>query len=263
MKKRFKLISCEVFTRELCRAVSESPHEVDLQFLPKGLHDLGAQAMVEEVQRTLDDVNESLYDAILFGYGMCNNGLVGIRARHIPLVVPRAHDCITIFLGSRDRYLEEFNRAPGTYYLTTGWVERGSSTHATLPSQLSLNTQTGLDRSFEEFVEEFGEEEAEYLWDMLGRQTAHYERLVFIEMGVEPDDSAEVEARRRADKNGLAFEKLRGSMTILERLVRGEWDDDFLVVNPGNAIAADYLGGIAKAVPAPPESFPGVSPEAI
>ena len=38
---KLKLISCEVFYREMGFAISRSPHQVDIEFLPKGLHDIG------------------------------------------------------------------------------------------------------------------------------------------------------------------------------------------------------------------------------
>jgi hypothetical protein len=37
-------------------------------------------------------------------YGLCNLALTSLRARAVPVVVPRAHDCITLYLGSRQRY---------------------------------------------------------------------------------------------------------------------------------------------------------------
>ena len=33
-------------------------------------------------------------------------------ARHTPIVMPRAHDCITLYLGSRERYQAQFERHP-------------------------------------------------------------------------------------------------------------------------------------------------------
>ena len=82
--------------------------------LPKGLHDLGSDRMRSRVQEAIDGVKASDYDAILMGYGLCNNGLAGIVARHIPIVLPRAHDCITLFMGSRERYITYFNDHPGS-----------------------------------------------------------------------------------------------------------------------------------------------------
>src|SRR5512142_2108251 len=93
---RLKLICCEVFYREVCETVAHSPHQVDLEFLPKGLHDIGCVGMQARLQEVIGKVDESMYDQILLGYGLCNNGIVGITARAIPIVVPRAHDCSAV-----------------------------------------------------------------------------------------------------------------------------------------------------------------------
>ena len=43
---QLKLIACEIFYREMCAAVARSPNQVDVEFLPKGLHDIGAEGLV-------------------------------------------------------------------------------------------------------------------------------------------------------------------------------------------------------------------------
>ncbi len=105
---RLKLISCEVFYREFNTVVARSPHTVDSEYLPKALHDIGTTGMRERLQAVVDRVTDPAYDAILLGYGLCNNGIVGTDRRDKRLVVPRAHDCITLFLGSKERYLDYF-----------------------------------------------------------------------------------------------------------------------------------------------------------
>src|ERR1039458_3117572 len=66
---RLRLISCEVLFREMCDACVHSPHQVDLEFLPKGLHDLGGKPMAAEIQEAVDRTPEGVYQAILLGYG--------------------------------------------------------------------------------------------------------------------------------------------------------------------------------------------------
>ncbi len=123
---RLKLIACEIMYRELCAAVARSTNLVNVEFLPKGLHDIGQAGMSSRLAEALFGVDETRYEAVLLGYGLCSNGLVGLTARSIPLVAPRAHDCITLFLGSKERYLEYFNEHPGVFYKTSGWIERGA-----------------------------------------------------------------------------------------------------------------------------------------
>lgn len=247
---KLKLISCEVFHREMCSAVARSPHQVDMAFLPKGLHDLGSARMRAEVQATVDAVDRDAYDAIIFGYGLCNNGLHHVVARELPMVLPRAHDCITLFFGSKERYLDYFQSHLGTYFKTTGWMERGT-VNGDL-QQLTIAHELGMDQSYEDMVEKYGKDNAEYLYETFRQTAPHYSRYTFIEMGIEPNDSFERQARDEATERDWSFEKVKGDMALIERLVNGEWDDaaEFLVVQPGWRVAACHDKGIVTTEPA-------------
>ena len=235
---RLKLISCEVFFREMCATVARSPNQVDVEFLPKGLHDIGQVGMSARMQAAVDKVDESMYDAIILGYGLCNNGLAGLTARGIPLVLPRGHDCITMFLGSKERYLDYFNNHPGVYFKTSGWIERGEATGEL--SQMSIQRMAGLDKSYDELVEKYGEDNAQYLYDQLYGYK-NYGQITFIEMGIEMDDRFEKSAMKTAEEKGWQFQKERGNMRLIEKLVNGDWnEDEFLVVQPGHRIVVDY-----------------------
>jgi hypothetical protein len=234
---RLKLISCEIFYREMCAVVARSKNQVDIAFLPKGLHDIGREGMLARVQEAVDSVDATQYEAILLGYALCNNGIAGLVARSIPIVIPRAHDCITVFLGSRARYTEYFNNNPGTYFQTTGWMERGTATGELM--QLSISHQIGMDLSYEEMVAKYGEDNAKYLYEMLGDPLKNYGQYTFIEMGIEPDDRFEREARAKAAERGWKFDKVHGDMTLFHKLVDGDWPEaDFLVVRPGWRVVA-------------------------
>jgi len=241
---RLKLIACQVFTRELCAAIAASPNEVDVQWLPKGLHSIDSASMQERVQYCVDGVSAAAYDAVLLGYGLCNNGLANIVARELPLVLPRAHDCITLLLGSRRRYLEQFERQSGTYFLSSGWIER--STNSDELEQLSIERRNGMDLSYQQMVERYGEDNAQYLMETMGH-ARNYGRIAFIEMGVEPDDRFEREARSRAKDRGWAFDHLHGDPGLIQRLVDGPWDDDFLLIGPGQRIHPSYDEDIVRA----------------
>ena len=241
---RIRLIGCEVIIRELCDAVTRSPHIVDAQFLSKGLHDLGAQAMRGALQAAIDEVEECApkYDAIALGYGLCGNGLAGIEARSTALVLPRAHDCITLLFGSRTKFERYFQDHPGVYYRSSGWVERGADLEPL------ARTQTGMGYTLDALIERYGEDNGRFLYDELTRYRQTYEQLTFIETGIEPDDRFEAQARAEAAEKGWRFEKLKGDLGLFRGLLSGDWDDaSYLVVPPGHRIVARPDQGIVAA----------------
>jgi len=243
---RLKLIACEIVYRELCAVIARSVNQVDVEFLPKGLHDIGQAGMIARLQEVLGHVDQSQYEAVLLGYGLCNNGLVGLTAGQVPLVIPRAHDCITLFLGSKERYLDYFQSHPGVYFKTSGWIERGENTHQGNPD--SIAHRSGMVQSYEELVAKYGEDNAKFLYEELCNMTRNYSGIAYIEMGIEPDDRFERHSRELAAKQGWKYEKLPGDIALLQSLVDGPWDDErFLVVPPGGRVAASFDEKILKA----------------
>ena len=160
-----------------------------------------------------------------------------------------AHDCITLFLGSKERYLDYFQTHPGVYFKTSGWIERGEG--LTQYRQDSIHHLAGMTQTYEELVAKYGEDNAKFLYDQLCNMTRNYSGLTFIEMGIEPDGRFEDQAREQAAERGWKFEKVAGDMALIQQLVDGPWDGDrFLVVPPGGRVAASYDEKIIKVVPA-------------
>jgi len=243
---KLAVLSCEVFFREICLLAANSPHTIDLTYLPKGLHDLGAERMVPRLQEQIDAVPADRYDAIVLGYGLCNNGTVGLTARDTRLVIPRAHDCITLYMGDRQRYLDYFNAHPGTYYRTTGWLEHADEAGA---GEETVSQKLGLALKYEELVAKYGQDNADYLWETLGDQTQNYDRLTYIRMGLACEEPFRERARQEAEKKGWTFDELEGSMALLKKLINGEWDEDFLVVEPGQTVEPTHDRSIVRAHP--------------
>ncbi len=231
-----KVIACEIFFREVCLLVANSPHRCELEFLPKGLHDIGQERMVARLQERIDAVPDQTFDAIVLAYGLCNNGIAGLHTPHTRLIIPKAHDCITLFMGSRERYKEEFERHPGTYYRTTGWLERDDGEgagEATVPQQLGMMVR------YEELVEQYGEDNAKYVMDMLGG-VGNYDRLAYINMGLECEESFRETAIHEARRKEWNYTELEGDLVLLRKLLFAEWDEDFLILSPGETVRASH-----------------------
>ena len=231
---KLKLVSCEIFFREMSAVAARSPNHISVEFLPKGLHDMPAGDMLARVQAAVDRAGTG-YDAVLLGYGLCNNGLAGLQARGTQLIVPRAHDCITLFFGSKERYTEYFFSHPGTYFKTTGWIERGEADGEL--KQLTIPHQMGMDKTLAQYIEEYGEDNGRFLYETLCETSRNYGQFTFIEMGVEPDGSFEARTREDAASRGWKFEKVPGTLSLIEDLLNGNWHTDaFLVVPPGGKV---------------------------
>ncbi|MCL2884158.1 MAG: DUF1638 domain-containing protein [Oscillospiraceae bacterium] len=232
---RLHIIACQVFRRELCFYASQSAHIITLSFLPQGLHDTPArlnQMLAEEIDRLyrLRDSGalHDFPDAIALGYGLCSNGVLGLEARDVPLVVPRTDDCIAVFLGSQARYKELFDQFPGTYWVNSGWLE-----NAFVPSEERLADKR------QEYIEQYGEENAEYLFEQLQGWPKNYTTCGFITTPVYPAPAYREQAQEIARYNGWQCREFEGDDRLLGALVTGEWNEkDFLVCPPGHRIVA-------------------------
>ena len=154
------------------------------------------------------------------------------------MVLPRAHDCITIFLGSRERYNQEFTGTPGTYWYVQDYIERDDGSGASL--SIGANTSADSEATYAEYVAKYGRDNADYLMEVMGAWQAHYHRAAYIDLGI--GDGSAVEARARADaaRRGWAFERMAGDMVLIRRLLYGDWNEDFLVLGPGQSISMTY-----------------------
>jgi hypothetical protein len=245
---RFKAIICQVFTREMDHVVSRSPHAIEIENLAMGLHDLGVD-MRPHLQERIDAADGAGYDAILLGYALCGRGTEGLRAGKTQLVLPRAHDCIGLLMGSRHRYLAYFENHPGVYYRSPGWVEFQTPGQRLEPAFAAQKDILGERRTLEELVAKYGEENGQFLFEQFNAYRRNYSGLTYISSGIGGEQRFIEQARAEADKEGWAFEEIQGSLTLLERLVNGDWDAaDFLVVQPGATVRATLGDNIVEVI---------------
>ncbi len=241
-EKRLLVVACEVLARELSHAAASAPRAVDLVMLSQGLHEVEKPGMAREIQARIDAADPQLYDAVALGYGLCNNGVVDLTARSLPVIIPRAHDCIALLLGSHARYQREFEGQPGTYYFSPGWLER-DKTNLPRPQMPTVADRLGTGQSYQQLVAEYGEENAEYVWEQLKGGLEHYTRAAYIAPSFAVPEHFEAAARAEAAEHDWKYQRLAGSLAFLEKLLSGDWpSEEFLVLESGQRLVAGDPG---------------------
>jgi Protein of unknown function (DUF1638) len=252
-EKFLKVIACEIAFREICHVVAQCRHVVDVEFLTQGLHD-HPNAGREELQKRIDAVPPKKYDGILVGYALCGNLITGLRTAHTPLVIPRGHDCITFFLGSKERYQQLSESHPGSYYYTSGWLEclrrRGDRASLLdmrfLPSRAGLNTET--EPAYADWVKKYGEERAQYLLEVMGQWTDSYTHGILIDFDFAKPLRLREQVSQICERRGWNFEQVPGDLQLLQRWLNGDWDNDsFLILQPGEKVEPSYDPSIIRA----------------
>ncbi|MBN1352227.1 DUF1638 domain-containing protein [candidate division KSB1 bacterium] len=226
--QKFHIISCHVLWRELCYFAALSKNVFTFHFLKQGLHDK-PDNLRRELQQAIDAVQDDSA-AILIGYGLCSNGVVGITAHDKKLVLMRGHDCITFLLGSKERYQAYFERYPGTYWYSPGWID---STEMPGPKRYQQNLNY--------YIEKYGQENAAYLMEMEQAWVKNYSRATFIDMDFYDAAALQQFTRECANYLGWEFDMQKGDDRLLTAFLEGDWDDEnFLIAEPGQTIIAAY-----------------------
>jgi hypothetical protein len=249
-RMRLLALTCEVLSRAAYACAAASPNVVDVRLNRRGLHDDPPD--LRSVLQAEIDAAADAYDAVVLLYGLCGSATAGLRAGRVPLVVPRAHDCITVFLGSRTRYQEQFTAHPGTYWYSQDDVDRREDGGGSFAGLGALSDAAAREMHAE-FVEKYGADNADYLMETLGAWRSHYDRAAFIAMGISDDRGSEATARAEAARRGWAFDRIDGDLRLVRRLIDGPWSpEDVLVLEPGARLAMSWDDRVIRAEPAGP-----------
>lgn len=233
---KYKLISCEVFTREVCYSAYKCENTIDFYFTPKAAHEKPEllKGLIQEIIDKTEETDE--YDAILLGFGLCGNSVLGLKSTKIPLVIPRAHDCCTIFLGSKKKFLDNFQDNLSREWTSSGYMERGDS----YLRESDTGVLLGLDRSYLDFVEKYGEENAEYLWETLHPKPLD-NTTVFINIPETTRESSIKAIENHTKENNNLLKIINGDICIINNLLGGNWkEDEFLIIPPNNEIKSAF-----------------------
>lgn len=229
MPLKYALLACDVFQEELTALGGVQPPWQHIEYLEMGLHDQPDSLRVE-VQAVIERLEEDPdIDTILLAYGLCGNGLIGIRAGRCTFILPRAHDCISILLGGMEPHSALLKENPGTYFYSPGWV-RGKRVPGPDREAHIREIYTARYPDDEEMIDDLVEADADAF--------AHHNCAAYVD--ITANSSAENYCKDCAKHLGWQFLKLKGDPSMLNDLLQGNWDPTrYLTIQPGHRIAIE------------------------
>jgi len=219
MSPSIKIIGCAVMLDEMR---SFLPPGADVQVFGMSRHARPKQLKLD-LQEAVSDA-DGTYDVILLGYGLCSNAVVGLRACHSRLVIPKRHDCIGVLLSSHEAYAAEMHTEPA-FFLTRGYI-RGYREDLSGPAD-----------EFDRVAAHHGTERAEAI---VGKMMRPYTRLVYLQTSESNDAEADRQyAFEMAARFQLRYEERPGSPELLRQMANGQWGREFVVVEPGDEVTLE------------------------
>ncbi len=218
-------------------------HIVETRFFEVGLHDrpdvlrATLQAAIKAVDKRLD------IEAIVLAYGLCGRGTAGLGPLRHKIVIPRAHDCIAVFMGSRQAYARHQRLCPTCYYYTPGW-----NRERRVPGPERLAAMKS------ELASKFEPDDVAFLIATEREQWAMHDTATYIELGTDDAHTEAAYARKCADWLGWKFEHQTGDPALLRDLLWGNWDHErFQIVEPGMQLGHATDETIMRSDPTPPQ----------
>ena len=165
-------------------------------------------------------------DTVLVAMGFCG-GVWDHVTFDRRIVIPRVDDCVTLLLHTDDNYHSNL-KEPGCLYI-----------YENDPEDFSALTLLRDDAAAEKEYAGISREMLYHFW------FGQYHTMNIIDTGLNDCYSVEYvqAAQDYADRINASLGYTGGSILLLEKLVAGRWDRQFLVAEPGHLILhGDFFG---------------------
>lgn len=213
------ILACQTIADELKKAIAVTKVDYPVVWVESGLHNY-PDHLRKRIQEEINRIGN--VSCIILAFGSCGNSLLGIKSNEARLVFPRVDDCITLLLGFPQRR-KKLSKEMASYYLTKGW----------------LDYERSILNEYEHCLQRYGWEKANKIMKVL---LNHYKRLILIDTGAYNLDDQYLETTRRFAQNfNLIHQVVPGSLRLLEKLLQGPWDEEFIVLEPGQEISLDHF----------------------
>lgn len=210
MEKKDFMIACGMVRDELELAMERTGNHPEILWLEKGLHD--SPAKLHDVLQSEIDRAAQTHDEILLSLCLCGGAMDGIGSDRAKLVVPKFDDCVRMLLAVE----------PG--------VPSPADCHCLYFTQQWMDSDRYIMRDFASYREKYSPRQAKLICQTM---LANYQGIRLIDTGAYPIDRWEAKAKQDAKSLHLEYGVQQGTVRVLEKLLRHQFDDEFLVAAPG------------------------------
>ena len=205
------LLACQMLEDEIQRAVQRTGAQMPIVWVDAGLHEY-PDRLRQELQRQIALLEQD-YDTILLGFCLCGNAMDGVGASRARLIVPRFDDCIRMLMSRTQGQLPDVDCH--CLYFTHSWTTHGKF----------LTTQ------YDETIAKYGEKKGKRVYEMMLK---NYEGIRLVDTQAFDLPPCRAYIQQTAEKLNLCYGETTGSIRILEKLLRHEWDEEFYILAPGD-----------------------------
>ena len=222
---RIYSIVCGMLDDFFTKAAANSPHEIKIDMIDKKLH-TEPEKLKREIQLRLDALKPE-WDFVVLGFGLCGGALNGIKSGKHTLIIPRCHDCISLFLGSKELYSDIVKKYQNRcYWFTPSFYK-----------QKFLLIKKFRQERIEEYKEQYDEETSQYLIDVELGPLFKYTHLNLIDDLENPDNTLCQEAYILAEEFNWQVNKFNIGDSLFNAMYRGDFNEnDFLTVIPNKTV---------------------------
>ncbi|MCF8231667.1 MAG: DUF1638 domain-containing protein [Bacteroidales bacterium] len=220
-KSQKTIIACGGMKAEFER-LNPADNGIEMHYMPQNLHRV-PDTLRKKLQETIDRVAEDT-ETIILGYGLCCNGVVGLKAPEQGLIVPKVHDCIALYMGSTEKYRNMFSQNPGTYHLTRNWMD---------------NKKDPLGLVEHEYKRRLGAEDAR---ETMEWEIKNYSHISYINTGTGRTEQYRNRALENARQFNKQFMEISGDDAFFRKIVHGPWDKkNFVHIKPHEISKQEYF----------------------
>jgi hypothetical protein len=212
------IVACNTIADELNLAIKTTRVTHPVLWVDSKLH-TKPEKLKEEIQKAISRISN--VETIILAFGFCGNALIGIKSDHARLIFPRTEDCISLLLGSEEKR-RALAKETCSYFLTRGWLE----------------SENNLADEYAYCVKKFGPQRAlRVMRDIL----KNYKHLTLIDTGAYDVTRLRSRTEELATTLGLCHKVVEGSQRLFHKLLTGPWDEEFVILEPGEEITLNSL----------------------